>query len=263
MNTQAIDFERMLEDAYRKVGAFDADILYIYSDFRNMGIHAAAYKNKNEFCDAVVSPLLKKQKTIVMTSFTYTTEGRFDVLNTPTNLGILNKWILKQPGFGRSEHPLFSYAALGPEAKLVENIGKSAFGVDSVFDRLKLKKTGFLHIGRPVFMGNTALHHIEHICGATYRIHKAFNTEVFRENEYIGTDYTAFLRRRDVPGEDFDFDFKRAAEILNQKKLVSQVGSDHDLSNISFYWYDQTLDYMQDMFYKDQGIFINSNYIEY
>jgi len=258
-----LDFERMLELAYTKIGAFDADVLYVYTDFRHFGTYAAYYNSRDEFCRALVAPFLSREKTIILTAFTYTSEGQFDVLGSPTKLGAMNKWILSQPGCRRSEHPLFSYAALGSDAALVENIGKSAFGYDSVFERLYGRKTAFLHIGRPISFGNTALHYVEHTCGATYRTHKAFQTEVFRGKHYIGTDYSAFLRRRDIPNEAFEFDFSKAAEKIYNKGLVQQVGSDDNLSNISFYWYDTALDYLRDLFYEDQRIFIKSNYIGY
>ena len=256
-------FEQMLVHSYQSVGAFDADILYIYSDFRHFGVSAAGYKNRNEFCSAIVSPFLNCGKTIVLATFTYTAEGRFDVLGTRTKLGAMNKWILEQPGFRRSEHPLFSYAALGPAAGLVEGIGKAAFGYDCIFERLKGKRAAFLHIGRPVSLGNTVLHYIEHMCGATYRTHKAFRTEVFRGRQYVGTDYSAFLRRRDVPGEVFEFDFSEATAKLSCKNIINQVGSDRDLSNISFYWYDQTIDCLMGEFYEDPRIFIKTRFVEY
>ena len=261
--TRHTEFERTLCDAYQNVGAFNADILYIYSDLRHFGLYAAGYKDKQDFCQAIASPLLGQGKTIVIATFTYTVDGRYDVLSTPTKIGVMNKWILAQPESSRSEHPLFSYAALGPNAALVENIGKSAFGHDSIYDRLLNKRAAFLHIGRPVSLGNTALHHVEQMCGATYRMHKAFRTEVFKGDNYVGTDYSAFLRRRDVAGQDFEFDFVEAAEKLQHKNLISQVGSEHDLSNISFYWYDQALDYLHDMFYENQHIFIGSDFMEY
>jgi len=256
-------FEATLCQSYLSVGAFDADILYLYTDFRSFGARVAGYQNRDEFCGAIVAPLLKCGKTIVLTTFTYTSVGRFDVLGTRTKLGAMNKWILEQTDFLRSEHPLFSYAAIGPNAGLVECIGKAAFGYDCIFDRLQGKRAAFLHVGRPVSMGNTALHYIEHMCGATYRIHKAFRTEVFRGDQYIGTDYSAFLRRRDVPGETFEFDFSVAAAKLKDKHIISQVGSDRDFSNISFYWYDQTIDFLLDIFYEDPRIFLKRELVGY
>lgn len=257
------DFKAMLVEAYHAVGAFEPEIIYIYTDFRSFGTHAVGYASREDFCNIFVAPLIAAGKTVVIATFTYTTEGRFDVLSTPTRLGAINKWILGCDGMRRSEHPLFSYAALGPQSGLVENVGKSAFGQGSVFDRLQGKKAAFLHVGRPVTMGNTALHYVEHMCGATYRQNKAFRTEVFRSNDYVGTNYSAFLRRRDVAGESFEFDFSKAARMLDQKKLIRRVGNDDDLSSIACYWYDQTLDFLFDLFYRDPGIFIKSDFVQY
>lgn len=252
-----------LQDAYARVGAFDADILYIYSDFRTFGQHAAEFPDKSAFCDAITAPFTGRGKTIVVSTFTYTTSGRFDVGSTPTRLGVLNKWILGRSGVRRSEHPLFSYAALGPQADLVEGIGKSAFGADSVFTRLVGRKTAFLYIGRPVWMGNTSLHHVEQVCGATYRVHKAFKTQVYRDEAFVGTDYSAFLRRLDVEGQAFAFTFREAASRLFEAGLVRQVGSDDDLTNVSLHWYDQTIDALTDLFYRDPTIFIDSDFVQY
>ena len=253
----------LLEEAYETVDAFSAQILYLYTDFRHFGMHMGGYPDRGAFCAAIAAPLLARGKTIVLTTFTYTTEGRYDVLSTPTRLGAMNKWILAQAGVLRSEHPLFSLAALGPQADLVVNVGKSAFGHDSVYARLRGRGTAFLHVGRPVGMGNTALHHVEQMCGATYRVHKGFRTAVYRGAEYVDTDYTAFLRRRDVTGQAFEFEFSRAAAQLVECGLVREVGSEQALSNISCYGYDTTLDFLCDAFYRDQRLFIQSDFMEY
>ena len=254
---------RLLADGYEAVGAYAAEVLYLYTDFRHLGMHMSEYQDRDDFCAAIAAPLLGRGKTIVLTTFTYTTEGRYDVLATPTRLGAMNKWILGRSGVRRSEHPLFSLAALGPQADLVVNVGKSAFGHDSVYARLRGRRTAFLHVGRPVRMGNTALHHVEQMCGATYRVHKGFRTAVYRGDEYVGTDYTAFLRRRDVTGQAFEFEFSRAAAQLVERGLVREVGSEHALSNISCYGYDTTLDFLCDAFYRDQRLFIQSDFMEY
>ncbi len=257
------ELAHILGEGYAAVGAYDADVLYLYTDFRHFGVHMAGYPDRDAFCAAVVAPLLERGKTVVLTTFTYTTEGRFDVLSTPTRLGAMNKWIVGQPAMQRSEHPLFSLAALGPRADLVVGVGKSAFGHDSVYARLRGCRTAFLHVGRPVSMGNTALHHVEQVCGATYRVHKAFRTAVYRGEAFVGTDYTAFLRRRDVPGENFEFEFSSAAAKLFERGLVRQVGSDRDLSNVSCYPYDDTLDLLCEAFYRDQRLFIKSDFMQF
>jgi aminoglycoside N3'-acetyltransferase len=263
MRSSSNEFEDFLASSYDALNVYEADILYIYSDFRYFGKYLAQCGGRDEFCGRVIAPLLEKNKTIIMTTFTYTTEGIFDVYRTFTKLGAMNKWLLMQEGVVRSEHPLFSYASLGSKKKIVENIGKSAFGHDSIFDRLKDSNAAFLHIGRPVSMGNTAIHHVEQLCGATYRVPKAFKTKVYRGEQYVGTDYTASLRRRDVPGQDFGFTLKQAAEKLFNEKLVRQVGDEESFSNLSYYRYDETLSFLEQCFYEDPTLFIKTDFIQY
>ena len=235
----------------------------LFRFLRYFGKYLDLYENRSDFCKAVVAPLLERNKTIIMTAFTYTTEGIFDVYRTFTKLGAMNKWMLMQDGVARSEHPLFSYACMGPEKEIVENIGKSAFGHDSIFDRLKGANAAFLHIGRPVPVGNTAIHHVEQLCGATYRVPKAFKTQVYRGDQYVGTDYSAYLRRRDVPEQDFIFTFQPAAEKLFKEKMVRQVGDESTFSNISYYRYDETLSFLERCFYEDPTVFIKTDFVQY
>ena len=256
-------FSRLIGDAYASVGILDADIVYIYTDFRAFGVHLNEFSSRDAFCRAVVDPLRDLGKTVITTTFSYTSEGQFDTETTPTRLGVINKWILKADGVRRSEHPVFSYAAVGPQAsELVSNIGKSAFGEDSVFDRLYGRNAAFLYVGRPVSMGNTIIHHVEQVCGATYRVNKAFSTKVYRGPDYVGTDYTAFVRRRDVPGRNFAFQFGRAARELFSAGLVKEVGNSEKFTNISAHGYDAAAAELKKLFYADPSIFISRPFIE-
>ena len=255
---QVIDY---FNTTFNKLDVGKFDILYIYTDLRFFGQYLPFFSSKDEFFKSIVDPLLSYSGTIIMTTFTYTSSGIFDITNSKTNLGAMNKWILSKDNHIRSEHPLFSFASLGKEKKIIQNIGKSAFGQDSVFDRLKNMNSAFLHIGRPVELGNTSVHHVEQICGATYRYNKCFKTKVYNQDTYIGTNYTAFLRKRDVDGEDFDFTFVSAARLLKKYDLVTEIGS--PFKNISIYPFNKTIDFLSNQFYLNQNIFIKSNYKNY
>lgn len=242
----------------------EGDIVYLYSDLRGLSAGCITRDDQDRLCASVVEPLLDRGKTVLMPAFSYTTSGQFQVRETPTRIGRLNKWMLGCADAERSEHPLFSYVARGPLAgTLMRGVGKSAFGTDSVFERLSGRGATFLHVGRPVWMGNTALHHVEQAGGATYRINKAFATEVYRDGDYIGTDYTAFLRRRDVPGETFEFDFRKGAELLFDAGLVAEIGENEKLTNFSAYSYDAALEVLKRGFDADPTLFINSSFIQY
>jgi len=254
-------FKEDLINAFESVGVLDADIIYIYSDFRTFGRQLEKFPNRQAFFQTFIDPFLERDKTIILTTFTYTTSGDFNTLTTPAKFGALNKWVLKQEDVLRSEHPLFSYAGLGTQAEFLTDIGHSAFGRDSIFDRLSEKNAAFLYLGRPISNGNTLIHYIEHLSGATYRIHKTFPTNVYRGKEFIGTHYSAFVRRRDIIGETFEFQFSEAAQLLRKKGIIHQVGSEKNFTNISCLNYDHTVDFLFELFSKDPTIFIKSNFI--
>ena len=237
------------------------DYIYIYSDFRFFGKYLKFFSSKEEFFETITSVLLTFTGTIIIPTFTYTTSGVFDVSSTKTYLGSINKWILNRKGRTRSEHPLFSFASIGKNKNIIQNIGKSSFGYDSVHDRLSNVNSGFLSIGRPLEHGNTILHYVEQLCGASYRFNKCFKTRVVNKNIFIGTDYTSFLRRRDVLGEDFSFTFKKASKILRENKIINETGA--PFQNITTYPYRETLEILLKEFYIDQNIFIKTNYKNY
>lgn len=257
------DFESYLDYGYREIGAFESDYIFLYTDLRAFGQAAQHFATRDAFFEAIIQPLVANGQTVLVPTFTYTTEGIFDVEATPTRLGAINKWVVGRHNATRSEHPLFSIAAIGPKAHLVLNIGQSAFGADSVFERLRGQQAAFMHVGRPVAIGNTCVHYVEQMCGATYRYHKAFRTDVRRGGTTLGSNYTAFVRRRDVAGRDFDFTYSLADEELHEGIGVKEVGSNSNHTNLSCYLYDRAIEFLTGAFYKNPSIFTGDGYIEY
>ena len=178
-------------------------------------------------------------------------------------MGALNSWILQQAKVCRSEHPLFSFESLGPGAGLVENCGKSAFGKNSVHEKLVEKKACTLHVGMPIHLANTLIHNVEQSCGATYRINKCFKTKVFKNGKYLGTDYNAFLRRRDVPKHDFHFDLRQASEKLYKTKIPKEIGDPKNLSNVTLCNYDKLRNFFVELFLNDNSIFLSKKFVQY
>ena len=103
----------------------------------------------------------QKGITCVLPSFSYTNSGIFDIRKTKSKLGFLPNFIIDNLQFERSNHPIFSYIAVGKNKKFVKKLGKSAFGIKSLHQSLKGKNCYFLHFDRPIYNGNTLIHHIE------------------------------------------------------------------------------------------------------
>ena len=266
--------ENFFSNSYEDLGVKQYDFCCVYSDLRAFASEMKSKFEKNKFCHSIINPLLKSKKTVIIPTYTYTVEGVFEVEKTPTNLGALNSWILKQDNMKRSEHPMFSYASLGPKSSIVENCGKSAFGFDSIYERLIGKKCCFINIGRPIEAGNTIVHNVEQSCGATYRYNKCFKTRIIKNNKFFGSDYNAFLRKLDIPDNDVKINFVKAAKNIFDAGIVKQVSINpkttienskkyDSLPIIFLYDYDKTREILVESFNNDMSVFITKPFVQY
>ena len=266
--------ENFFSNSYEDLGVKQYDFCCVYSDLRAFASEMKSKFEKNKFCHSIINPLLKSKKTVIIPTYTYTLKGVFEVEKTPTNFGALNSWILKQDNMKRSEHPMFSYASLGPKSSIVENCGKSAFGFDSIYERLIGKKCCFINIGRPIEAGNTIVHNVEQSCGATYRYNKCLKTRIIKNNKFFGSDYNAFLRKLDIPDNDVKINFVKAAKNIFDAGIVKQVSINpkttienskkyDSLPIIFLYDYDKTREILVESFNNDITIFITKPFVQY
>ncbi len=255
------DFRSFLDHGFRELNVYGYPFVYVFADLRGWAARLGRAARRDDIFNAVTDPLLEYQCTVVTPTFSYTDSGEFHVDTTPSSLGAFGNWILRQGATERSEHPLFSMAAMGRDRstakELVRDCGKSAFGARSVFERLLARRCLCVHLGHNINQGNTMIHYAEQLCGATYRYHKRFSTEVFRDGQYVNSGYSAFVRRLDVPGHDFVTDATRNAENMRRKGIVQEVGSNDDLSNITVFDYWQAFEAMVQDYEDDPNVFLS------
>ncbi len=257
------DFRNDIAAAYDTVGIQRFDTLLVFADLRGFAAKYDLALYPDAICGALFDGFVETGRTVIVNTFSYTVSGRFDVLSTPSKLGAVSKYAMRRSDSVRSEHPLFSHAAFGPEAARLRDVGKAAFGYQSVYMRFMNCNAGCMHIGRPVEQGDTMIHFVEQMCGATYRFNKAFRTEVWRGEEYVGTDYSAFLRRFEVPDHDFISACRPVTDLFATTGLTRQVGDPSNLTGIAVYSYDDAIDAMGEAFYRDPSFFISSPFIQY
>jgi aminoglycoside 3-N-acetyltransferase len=258
-----VNFKNYIQTSFVEVGALDYDVVFLYVDLRAFSVNALLFENRNQFMQAFVEPFIQRNITVIIPSFSFTTEGEFHVESTPTRLGAMNKWFLGLKGVVRSNHPMFSFAAVGPQAHKLLETGKSAFGAKSAYDLYLNEKAAFLHIGIPMPLGNSFLHYIEQLCGASYRYNKVYKTKVYNCGEYIGTDFSAMVRRLDNQNDDYRASFEKISSRLFDHKLIREVGNVVGLLNFSCYPMGDSIDLLVDWFYQDPCIFIKTDYKEY
>jgi len=234
----------------------DYEFVYITSDMRGF-LYNKLIKNYAKFFSSLFSSLKNNNVTSIIPSYTYTKKGIFNVYKTESKLSLLTKWSFHEKRIIRSEHPLFSCIGIGNQKNILKKIGKSAFGKDSIFDKLYETNSCLLHLGRPLELGNTSIHYVEQMGGASYRLNKKFKTKVYCKNKYIGTNYTVFVRDLSNKNNNYISNTNKISKILKKNKLVKEFGDLKNNTNITVLNYKNAIDLMIDEFYKNQNIFIN------
>ena len=164
-------------------------ILYIAGNIFNFGL------KKNEvhlFCNNLLKYAQKKIGSsggiIVPTATLNLIKSKkiFDKKKTQSfTMGVFSEFIRKHKKSSRSDHPLWSFSGIGKNVKKVlHKVSYSAYGEESVFERLLNFKTYFICLGEP----NTAIgmiHYVENLIGVPYRYNKEFYIKVKSKNRTI------------------------------------------------------------------------------
>lgn len=136
--------------------------------------------------------------TLVVPTFSYDYARHntpFICEETPSEVGAFSEHVRRKPGTIRSLHPLFSLSANGPKAReICENTGRSAYGVCSAFGKLRDVGTIFVFLGTTPEKSLTYVHHLEHLYGVNYFMHKAFDAPVYRGGQIVPGPWLAFVR---------------------------------------------------------------------
>lgn len=234
-------------------GILKSKFIYIYSDFRFF----FQYEKKNQLqkVDSLIKYLTSKGSTCIVPSFSYTKKGFFNVKKTPSKIGFLSNYLLKKKNIERSNHPIFSFIAIGKNKKFLKKLGKSAFGNNSLHKNLKNNKCFYLHIDRPLYKGNTLIHHIEQKNKANYRFEKTFKTKVYKNNKFVGTNFKAFVRK-DMKNKFTEGTFKKVYRTIGKKNYIYKKKINQ--FEICIYPYDIFYDDLNYLFKKNNKIFINN-----
>ena len=233
------------------LGIFNVKYVYIYCDLRNL---ISYFKKKpadgaKKFLDL----FKKKGVTCITPAFSYTSKGQFDLKFTRSKVGYLSNYILKKENFTRSKNPVFSYVSVGKNKNLLNKLGKSAFGKNSLHEILLNENCYFLHLNRPLKDGNTLIHHIEQINKANYRYEKVFKTKIYDNNRYVGNNYKAFVRKN-LKSKYHESTFLKAYKKMKNKKYI--IRKKFKNLEIQVYPYQEFYADVNKLFIENSKIFI-------
>lgn len=243
---------KKIDNIFFESGIYNSKFVYIYSDFRLFFKKENFSKTKmNKFLNL----FLKRGITCITPAFSYTKSGIFNVKKTKSRVGFLSNYMMKNHKFVRSNHPIFSYVAVGKRKSLLKKLGKSAFGKNSLHHQLLNKNCFFLNFNRPLKEGNTLMHHIEQKNRVNYRYEKTFTTKVFENNRYVGKNFKAFVRRNMKNNFSLGTFKKTYSKIKNRKYFYSKK-----IGNMEILIYPYNIFYydLDNLLKKQKKIFIRA-----
>lgn len=217
--------EDMLK-AFKAIGLKKGDIILVFSNLARLGAVDNAV-TKEEALDTYRSALMEtidsSLGTLVVPTFTYSFahEIPFDYESSPSELCMFGEFIRKQKDAFRSFHPHFSFAAIGKaKYEVCDKISRSAFGYESVFDRLYKRNAKIMFLGTNITEGLTFFLYIEHMVGVSHCYHKAYFTPVYKNKKLIKGPFFSYVRQLE---EGFQADLSSFERDLKEAGLVKEA----------------------------------------
>lgn len=212
------------------VGLKEGNIVLVFSNLARLGaVDNAATKEDalNTYLSALIDVINASRGTLVVPTFTYSfARGKpFDYEDSPSELCMFGEFVRRQKDSIRSFHPHFSFAAIGKDKhQICDNVSRSAFGYESVFDRLYKRDAKILFLGTNITEGLTFFLYIEHMVGISHCYHKAYFTPVYKNKQLVKGPFFSFVRHLEP---NFYAYFPHFERHLKERSLVkeSELGS--------------------------------------
>lgn len=212
-------YTRDLLDELKGLGIQKGDILCVHSQIFNLG---KPLLPKHEFLHELVlilEELVGEEGTLIMPAFSYSfCNGEiFDVMNTPSTVGILTECFRREVGVKRTHHPNFSFSVWGKKQNEFLDVGPDAFGFDSVYGKMMRNGGKILMLGANI--GYTFYYLAEEHVQVTHRYFKVFEGEIKDGNSKKQVTVPYFVRKLDRNSE---FSEAKLVDYLLEKKIQKQ-----------------------------------------
>ena len=165
--------------------------------FVHSNIHLFGLFDESDPSSLVIEKLLNQDCTIVVPSYTYSfgasEKNKLFDPNLPASLmGIFSETVRTYPQAVRTEDPMFSVSAIGPNArKITDLIPSDSFGYGSPMQRMCDEDFSILCFNH---IGATILHYYERLLGVNYRYNKSFSGVIQGEFEKKPCSWISFVR---------------------------------------------------------------------
>lgn len=212
---------RNLKEALEDIQVVKGDVLCVHSQVFGFG---RPLVSKEEFLDTVIQVFQEavgSSGMLIMPAFSYSfcKNEVYDVLNSPSTVGVLTEYYRTMPEVRRTAHPIFSFALWGGRVEAYLDIGPDAFGLDSIYGKMVQDEGKILMFGAN--KGYTFYYLAEEHVNVKHRYFKNFEGQV---RDAVGKLYTTRVPYmvRDLSMKS-DLDEERLAEFLIDNELQKQI----------------------------------------
>ena len=185
-----------LQNSFKELGVGRGDVLVLQSSYKGCG---EIEGGPDGLIDALMD-LLGPEGTLIMPAYNFTqwtSNHYFDVLETPSEVGIITEVFRNRENVGRTAHPIHSLSVWGKYKEELVNIQCSkSFGEDSVFAKLIEYNALYSTIGLGSKMPFLPCHYTEDILNVTYRRPKDFGGIYMDGNRKASLRVYSFRVRR-------------------------------------------------------------------
>lgn len=185
-----------LVDALRAIDIGPGDIVFLHSNVTQFLKLPLPVPNKLQFLLETLLGVMPKG-TLAVPTFTYSfcRRGIYDSRKAQSEVGLFPEIVRRDPRAMRSEHAIFSVAAIGPDAPfLCKNLSNSSYGPGSVFERFYVGDAKVLNIDVPVMVAFTYVHYPEQFVGVPYRYSKYFRGTSIIDGETSVGEWELYAR---------------------------------------------------------------------
>jgi aminoglycoside 3-N-acetyltransferase len=204
---ELLTFGQLLE-GFRHAGVRPGNTILVHTSYKSLGGVDGGPDTVIEAMRELVGP----QGTVIFPAFNLHswTEGHYwDVLETPSKMGVITERARNRADARRTPHPIYSFSVLGPRAEeFVAADDPEAFGPNSVFSLFHRTNGTIVSIGLDFNNTFSMMHYVEYNVGCHYRRVKEFSgVYLGYDREPVLKTYSMFVRRNGVntfitPGMD-------------------------------------------------------------
>lgn len=209
---------------FSDLGLKKNDIVMIHGD---AGV-AAQYQDLDAECrlDYLIDEIkgyFFPDGTILVPAFSYSSTKMqdFDVVETPSTVGLFSEHFRKGRDISRSNHPIFSVSAWGKfRADFLQGSNSDCFGAGTFFEKLLQHNVRLIALGCDL-NSFTFVHHVEQVKKVKYRYFKNFKGRIIDVDKVVNVDTEYYVRNTNIAS---NCNLTLLARVAKDRKLL-QAGS--------------------------------------